>query len=98
MSDVMFTIFIVSQIVVPFLIIIAIALGIKLYKRLDTSVYLIESINDTTFRIQDDSITNSTATLQKVISETVRMTLNAKRKEMKPVGFNTIKSNEDVRV
>lgn len=98
MSDVMFTIFIVSQIVVPFLIIIAIALGIKLYQRLDTSVYLIESINDTTFRIQDDSITNSTATLQKVISETVRMTLNAKRKEMKPVGFNTIKSSEDVRV
>lgn len=93
MSDLMFTIFVTSQVMVPILMLILIVLGVQLYKKLSEIGYVIDYINDTTFRIQDESVTHSTATLQKVISEVLRQVYSTKNKT-RAVGFNVPKPDD----
>lgn len=93
MSDLMFSIFVASQFMVPFLLVILIIACFKLSKKLSDIGYVIEDINDTVFKIQDESITNSTDTLQKVISEVLLQVYSHKNKTRKAVGFNVLKSD-----
>lgn len=93
MNDLMFSIFVASQFMVPFLLVILIIVCFKLFKKLSDIGYVIDYINDTTFKIQDESITNSTETLQKVISEVLRQVYSNKNRTRKAVGFNVLKSD-----